>query len=148
MPVSFRLLIVCGALGLGLACAGTPEDHVKRADDYAAQNNYSDAMVEYRAALQRNAQLGTARLALADLHAELGDVPNAYREYIRAADTLPDNVDAQLKAGAMLLMRNRLAEAKTRAESAIATLKGALALSPSFEGADEARRVIGELSIP
>jgi hypothetical protein len=31
---------------------------------------------------------------------------------------------------------------------AIATLKGALALSPRFEGADEARRVIGELSIP
>ena len=39
--------------------------------------------------------------------------------YIRAADVMPDRLDAQLKAGAMLLMGNRFAEAKTKAETVL-----------------------------
>lgn len=114
-----RSLLVLCTLVLSVACRTSPAEHVKRAEKFNSQKQYKEAIVEYRSALGQNAQLGEARLKLADLYAQLEDTANAYREYIRAADTLPDNVDAQLKAGAMLLMGNRLAEAKTKAETVL-----------------------------
>src|SRR4029078_3048316 len=62
---------------------------------------------------------GDARLRLADLHAQQGDVQAAFTEYIRAADAMPNSTEAQLKAGALLLIANRFAEAKSRAESVL-----------------------------
>ena len=49
-----------------------------------------------------------------------GDARNAFREYVRAADLLPDNVDAQVKAAAMLLMARQFEDAKARAQKALA----------------------------
>jgi tetratricopeptide (TPR) repeat protein len=119
MPRFCRLIAVVATLLLSGACRNSPADHIKRAEGFTGQKKYKEAILEYRAALQQNAQLGDARLKLADLYAQLDDTANAYREYIRAADTLPDNADAQLKAGAMLLMGNRLAEAKAKAETVL-----------------------------
>src|SRR5215470_9595520 len=95
----------------------TAADHVKRADDYAAKKDFANAIVEYRNALQMDPMLGPARLKLGDVYAQISDGQNAYREYVRAADTMPENIDAQLKAGALLLLANQYAEAKTRAEA-------------------------------
>jgi tetratricopeptide (TPR) repeat protein len=69
-------------------------------------------------------------------------LPDAAVPLIRAAiDSDPGNPQYHYHLG--------LTYAKQGEDSkAIATLKGALALSPTFDGADEARRVIGELSIP
>jgi len=119
MSLARALSLVLAACLVGPACKASPTEHVKRAERYVAEKKYAEAILEYRAALQGDAKFGEARLKLADLHAQQGDVQNAYREYIRAADTLPDNDEAQLKAGAMLLMANRFAEAKTRAESVL-----------------------------
>jgi cellulose synthase operon protein C len=112
------LVCVC-TIGAATACKTAPADRVKRGDEYAAKKQIAEAIVEYRSALQQDAKLGEARLKLADLYAEQGDGQNAYREYIRAADTLPAHRDAQLKAGAMLLLANRFAEAKARAENVL-----------------------------
>lgn len=128
MPRNCRFLFVAGALALGLACNTKPEVRVKRADDYVSQKKYKEAIIEYRKALQQNERLGEARLKLADVYSQIGDTQNAYREYIRAADVLPENIDAQLKAGAMLLMGNRFAEAKSKAQTV-------LKLSPRNAGA-------------
>ncbi len=43
----------------------------------------------------------------------------AYREYIRAADLLPDNEGAQLAAGNMLLVARQFEDAKTRAQNVL-----------------------------
>src|SRR5207253_463236 len=43
------------------------------------------------------------------------DQANAYREAIRAADLLPDNADAQVKAGNFLLLNQHFDDARTRA---------------------------------
>jgi len=119
MPRSYARLLVLGTLSIGLACSTTPAEHVTRAAEFAGQKKYKEAILEYRAALQQDAKLGDARLKLADLYSQMDDVQNAYREYIRAADVMPDRLDAQLKAGAMLLMGNRFAEAKTKAETVL-----------------------------
>lgn len=97
------------SLSLVAAACGriSAAEHVKRADDYAAKKDFANAIVEYRSALQQDPKLGTARLRLGDIYAQISDGQNAYREYVRAADTMPDNVDAQLKAGALLLLSNR-----------------------------------------
>ena len=118
------------SLSLVAAACGriSAAEHVKRADDYAAKKDFANAIVEYRSALQQDPKLGTARLRLGDIYAQISDGQNAYREYVRAADTMPDNVDAQLKAGALLLLSNQYAEAKTRAEAV-------LRLSPRNPGA-------------
>src|SRR5579871_2173418 len=94
-------------------------DHMNRADEYAAKKDFANAIVEYRTALQQDPKLGMARMKLGDIYAQINDGQSAYREYVRAADTMPDSVDAQLKAGALLLLSNQYAEAKTRAEAAL-----------------------------
>src|SRR4051812_46749701 len=101
-----------------LACS-EKIDHVKRAQDFAAQKKYKEAVVEYRAALQTDDRNGDVRLALGDAYADLGDGLNAFHEYVRASDLLPKNVDAQLKAGAILLMSGQFKEAAARGDRAL-----------------------------
>ena len=113
-------LIACGRKG-----AGT---HLESAAAYEAKRDYAAAIVEYRAALQQDPKLGEARIKLGDIYARNGDAQNAFREYVRAADTLPDNIDAQLKAGALLLLSNEFTDAKARAEAV-------LQLSPRIQAA-------------
>ena len=123
-PFMPRVCVLAGVFAaclVGLSCKASPTERVKRADRFVAEKKFSEAIVEYRAALQQDAKNGEARLKLADLHAQQGEVQNAYREYVRAADTLPDNAEAQLKAGAMLLMAGRFADAKVRAENVLRT---------------------------
>src|SRR3954468_22508160 len=119
MPKISRVLFVAGTIALTASCRKAPGEHIRRGDEFAAQKKNGEAIIEYRAALQADEKLGEVRLKLADIYAEQGDGTNAYREYIRASDLLPDNRDAQLKGGSMLLLANRYAEAKTRAENVL-----------------------------
>jgi tetratricopeptide (TPR) repeat protein len=119
MRQTWRLFFVAGTIALAAACRKSPADHIKSGDDFTAQKKYNEAIVEYRAALQADEKLGEVRLKLGDIYADQGDVANAYREYVRASDLLPDSRDAQLKGGSMLLFANRFAEAKTRAEQVL-----------------------------
>jgi tetratricopeptide (TPR) repeat protein len=112
----FRLSVAVLSVAVVASCARRSEDHVKRGDQLVLEKKYSAAIIEYRMVLQKDAKNGEVRLKLGDVYAWLSDTRNAYREYVRAADTMPDNVDAQLKAGALLLMGNQFAEAKVRAE--------------------------------
>ena len=69
-------------------------------------------MVQYRNALQQDPRFGEARLKLAETYEKLNDRQNAYREYIRAADLLPTNVEVQVKAAALLLATRQFEDAK------------------------------------
>src|SRR5262249_28062474 len=119
--------------------------HVRKADAYFDHGMFRESIVEYRRALQFNGQLGTVRSKLGDAYARTNDAPNAIREYIRAGDLLPDDLEAQLKAGNSLLLINRFEEAKTRAQGILdkdprhagaQILRGnALAGLKDFEGA-------------
>jgi tetratricopeptide (TPR) repeat protein len=105
-------------------CSKAPEvakrEYVRSGDAYVAKKQYKEAVIEYRNAVQQDARFGEARAKLADAYFQTGDVENAFREYIRAADLLPNDVTAQLKAGEMLLVGRRYEDAKTRAEAALA----------------------------
>ena len=85
--------ILIAGLVFTAACSTDPQkaklEYVKSGDSYVAQKKYSEAIIQYRNAVQKDPRFGEARLKLADTYLAAGDAPNAYREYLRAADLLP-----------------------------------------------------------
>lgn len=111
------------ALAVGIGCSGNPEEkkkaYLESGNALMAQNKPADAIVEYRNALKADAKFGEARLKLAEAYERTGDMRRAAQEYIRAADLLPNSVDAQIKAGTILLLARQFEDAKSRAEKAL-----------------------------
>jgi Tfp pilus assembly protein PilF len=81
------VLTVSGALA---ACRQSVDDRMRRADAFLEQQRYPEAIIELRSALQVNPNLGNARIKLADAYIQTNELPNALREYVRAADLLPE----------------------------------------------------------
>ena len=71
-------------------------------------------------ALQTDPKLGDVRLKLGDAYLRANEPGNGLREYVRAADLLPNSLDAQVKAGQMLLVARAFEDARARADKAIA----------------------------
>jgi thioredoxin-like negative regulator of GroEL len=62
------------------ACARrNAAEHVKKAQTYYDAQQYSEAALEYRNALQKDAQNGDIHLKLADTYMHLSDARNALR---------------------------------------------------------------------
>ncbi len=103
---------------LTLSACSNPEarkrSHLERGNEYAAQGRDQFAVVEYASAVKLDPMFGEARLKLAETHERMNNERAAYPEYIRAADALPDNRDAQLKATEVLLLLGRFDDARAR----------------------------------
>ena len=115
------------AAGLTLVCAlacnrdpnAAKRRYLERGDRYAAAGKYSEAVLEYRNAVQQAPRAGEARTKLADALVRTGNLPGALGEYIRAADLLPEDLSLQVKAGNLLLLAGRFDDAKARGESVL-----------------------------
>ena len=109
--LSLLAFAVAAVLLTTAACSKDPEvakrEYVRSGDTYVANKQYREAIVEYRNAVQQDPRFGEARSKLAEAYFQIGDIENAFREYVRAADLLPNDVRAQLKAGDMLLAAKR-----------------------------------------
>jgi tetratricopeptide (TPR) repeat protein len=121
-PLLFCLVGVgVAAIGLAASCSKpSADDHVRKAQAYVGQSQLSDAIFEYRLALESEPKRGDIRVKLADAYLKSGDAPNAMREYVRAADLLPTDVAAQLRAGNVLLVSRAFEDAKARANKVLA----------------------------
>ncbi len=90
-----------------VACKSDPQatarDAFAKGEKHFAEKRVNEAIIEYRRAIQADPRLGQARLRLAEAYVETGDPGNALRSYVRAAELLPDDTDAQLKAGNFML---------------------------------------------
>ncbi len=84
-----------------------------------AAGKASDAIIEYRLAVEATPQAGDIHLALAETYLKVADLQHSVQSYIRAADLLPDRLDVQLKTGTLLLAGGRFDDAKVRAERAV-----------------------------
>ena len=89
--------------------------HVERGDQYVAEKRDEFAIVEYASAVQIDPKFGEAHFKLAQTYERMGNLRSAFPEYIRAADAMPDNREAQLKAINMLLRARQFEDAKARA---------------------------------
>jgi tetratricopeptide (TPR) repeat protein len=118
------LLSVLLTAALGVGCARDPEvakrEYVQSGDRFRQEKKVKEAIVQYRNALKQDPRFGEARFKLAEAYVEDGDWRRGGREYIRAADLLPKDVDAQLKAGRVLLFARQFQDAATRAHNALA----------------------------
>ncbi len=131
--MSLRINVCCrwlcafaagSTLVFALACSRDPNAakrrYVERGDRAAAAGKYSEAVLEYRNAVQQAPRAGDARKKLADALVRAGNLPNALGEYVRAADLLPDDLSLQVKAGNLLLLAGRFDDAKARGENVLA----------------------------
>ena len=111
------------ALCAMVACSKDPNVAKRRsfdrANQYAAQKKLPEAIIEYRNAIQIDPKFGEAHFKLAEAYAEAGDVANGFREFMRAGDLLPNDVDAQLRVGGILHLTGHYEEAKARAENVL-----------------------------
>ncbi len=115
--IALIAMLATAALG---ACKSDPQATAKEAlekgKQHALNNKYPEAIIEYRRAVQADPRLGEARLELAYAYASTGDGINALREYVRAADLLPENKEAQQRAGAFMLLAGQFTDAQGLAE--------------------------------
>lgn len=124
--------------------------------------------------MAKDALFAPARVKLPEAYLRTGNVAGALAEAVRAADLPSQDLDARLIAGSLLLRAGRIEDAKSRADRALAGLKDpsnpvfhfhlglayaqngnkaaarqALERAPKlkgdFEGADEARKLLGSL---
>ena len=96
------------------------QNSLEKGNQQLALEKFPEAIIEFRRAVQADPRLGPARLQLAHAYASVGDGPNALREYARAAELMPENNDAQIKAGNFMLLANQFADAQGMGERLLA----------------------------
>ncbi len=112
--------LALGVAGCSLDSGAAKQKYLADGNNYFKQGKYSDATIEYRKAIQQDPLLAEAHYKLAQSFDKLGNGPDAAREYVRAADLLPDDPDAQTRAGVFLLVGGQYEDAKARALKALA----------------------------
>ena len=114
------LLCLCTVL---IACKEDPQTSAQRrlaaGDALLQKKQFNEAAHEYRAALAGDPGLASARLKLARAYVASASYGNAYTEYMRVGDLLPDDLDVQAEVGNILLLARQFGEAKTRARKSI-----------------------------
>src|SRR5204862_5701103 len=117
------LAFVLGATSY--ACSRDPaaeaRKYVASGDAYVAKHQYREAEIQYKNAVTRQPQLAEAHYKLAKAYNASGEPVKAYGSFARAADLDPNNVDAQIEAGTILLAGGEFEMARTRAELALKT---------------------------
>ena len=107
------------------SCGGNPDqrkrDYVASGDRHAAAREYAAAIIDYRNAIQLDARFGEAHDKLAGAYLHAGDATGALRTATTAADLLPDNVEAQLRAAKLLLLAGRFARRQGSHLAGVAT---------------------------
>lgn len=123
--VSDRYSIVLATLLTAalVACAKDPDvvkrSHLERGQAFASKGQYDQAIIEYRSALKYDPKYGEARLRLGEAYAATRVRDKAAAELVRAADLLPDSIEAQIKAGYALLVKGSFTDAEARADGVI-----------------------------
>src|SRR6266852_1299327 len=118
--LSARAILGLVVVTLAGACSKPDADALlKKANAYAQQSRLPEAIVDYRRALQADPRRGDIRQKLAEAYLRNHDQNSALKEYVRAADLLPNDPAAQLQAGSILLLAGAFEDAKARANRVI-----------------------------
>jgi tetratricopeptide (TPR) repeat protein len=149
-----RIAILVTIVGcLAASCTRDPQarkqKYMASGQAYSAQKKYAEAVIQYRNAIALDARFGDARYKLAAAYEAMGDLRNALLEYVRAADLMPDNVEAQLHAGKLLIWARRYPDAKARALAALAkepkNINGLIVLGNSLAGLKDIDGAISQI---
>jgi tetratricopeptide (TPR) repeat protein len=152
-PAYRACLTVLIAALIAASCGGDPtarrQRHLEQANQYFDQGKFSEAVVEYRNAIQIDESFAEARVKLALTYERLGDYRKAFAERIRAADLLPQDVDLQLSVGSYLLAAGRFDDARSRAQNVLKldgqNVRAQILLGNSLAGLREFDQAIAEI---
>lgn len=100
--------VACVALlAVGVSCSRDPQvvkrKYVENGNRYFEKGKYKEAHIMYRNALRHDRKYGEAyyRLGLTEL--KLAQPLSAFRNFVRATETDPNNIDAKVQAGRLAL---------------------------------------------
>jgi tetratricopeptide (TPR) repeat protein len=110
-------LLLAGVL---LGCGGTDGSAaLSRGDAFLKDGKTREAAIEYQIAVQADARNGDARLKLGLALRTLGEGQRSMEQLVRAADLLPENLEAQLEASRALLSEGQYEDARARADAVL-----------------------------
>ena len=117
------VVIVLFAGGMA-SCSTDPEtakrEYFAQGERHLAAKEYAEAILQFRNAVRIDDRFGEARAKLAEAYLGAGDSQSGLRETIRAADLMPDNMEAQMRAGILLLIARQFPDARARATKVLA----------------------------
>jgi tetratricopeptide (TPR) repeat protein len=117
-----RRVLVIGLLLVSPAgCSKPSADQLfAKGNEYFKDGLVAEAIVQYRLAVQADPKRGDVRAKLSEAHLKNRDGSAALKEAVTAADLLPNDAAAQIRAGNLLLMARSFQDAKGRGEMALA----------------------------
>ena len=145
-------LFACVA-ALAAGCSRDPkvlaDTHFQEREAYFKEGKLPEAAVEFRTVLQYDARMGKAYFRLGEIAEKQDDGPAAYRAYIRAADLMPSDVEAHLRAANYLIAVRQFEDARTMALKAVAldpkNVEALILVGNASAGLNDLERAIQEL---
>src|SRR5260370_34943138 len=120
--VSFRVsavLAVSLALGFTVGCHRDPnvqkQKYLESGERYAKDGKYKEATIQFSNALKVDHNFAEAHYELAKAYIKTNSMLQAYSELLRAVDLRPNNVEARIDLGNMLLAGNQAQRAADQA---------------------------------
>jgi Tfp pilus assembly protein PilF len=117
---TLQILCLVACVGaLAASCSRDPkvqrDTHFQKGETYFKEGKLAEAAVEFRTALQYDPRMGAAYFRLGEISEKREDGSAAFQAYIRAADLMPTDLEAHLRA-ANYLIAARQQDAKAMAE--------------------------------
>src|SRR5262249_12049156 len=113
------ILLLVAALLVSPGCVRSPDAQktrqLERGDRYAGQEKYREAVVEYRKVLRLDPDNQRAHRQLGLVYFHLRDLVQAERHLLRARDLDPNDLEARLTLGDVLILSRRPDEARKAA---------------------------------
>ena len=116
MRLTIQSLVLAIAASSAVACSDEAAKlrHVESGERFLEAGKIQEAIIEFRNAVDRDELWGEARYKLAQAYEANGDQERAYREYVRAADLLPNDSEVQIKAVTYLMLVGQYEDARSR----------------------------------
>src|SRR5438045_6756149 len=111
--------IACVLATAVAGCSRSAPARVQNGDKFMADQKVAEAVIEYQGAVNQDGRDGIARQKLGRALLKTGNIERALGHLIRAADLLPQDVQAQIDAAKALLATGRFEDAHARAEAAM-----------------------------
>lgn len=106
---------LAGCWGAALPRKRRQQEHLERGDEYFAQEQYREAVLEYRNVLEIDSDNAHAIAQLGLAHFELGELGQAFSYLVKAQELDPENLEVRLKHGIIYLLGGRTEEPKEAA---------------------------------
>lgn len=123
--------------------------YVAQGDASLAEGKHREAVLAYRNAIKIDNRFGEARFKLATALEGSGNTEQAVKEYLRAADLLPDRADVQVQAALIHLGGKSFEPARKYAEAALKAdeknVDAQLALAHALAGLKDTPGAVREL---